>query len=109
MPDATVDSVDDAVSCIRCEAVCCRMLVVVLPDDNVPNWLTTHDERGLQVLARNDEGWCAAVDPVTFRCTIYDERPAICRKYTMGGPSCQEERQKWAARAAVPTRVNTLG
>jgi Fe-S-cluster containining protein len=100
-------SIDPGVQCNRCEAVCCRLTVVLLPGDHVPGWLVHRDGRGLETLAKSADGWCAAVDPRTFRCTIYDERPAICRKYAMGSPSCRDERRKWSE-SRLPTPVHLL-
>ena len=33
--------------CGRCDAVCCRLTVVVQPEDNIPAHLTTHTDAGL--------------------------------------------------------------
>ncbi|KRE97811.1 hypothetical protein ASG87_14895 [Frateuria sp. Soil773] len=93
------------VRCSDCEAVCCRLTVVLMPEDRVPAWLIQHDDHGPDTLAKGADGWCAAVDPNTFRCTIYDQRPAICRKYAMGSPGCRDERKKWFGAHPVPTPV----
>ena len=104
--DPYAESVDPDVHCSSCEAVCCRLTVVLLSDDHVPQWLTTRDDRGMETMAKADDGWCVALDRDTHRCTIYDERPGICRKYAMGGPSCREERKKWfGAAIATPVRI----
>lgn len=105
--DPYAESVDPAVQCNTCEAVCCRLTVVLMPEDHVPTWLIARDERGMETLAKGDDGWCAAVDPHTFGCTIYDERPTICRKFAMGSPSCRDERHKWFG-ASIPTAVHML-
>lgn len=102
------EAIDPTVSCDRCEAVCCRLTVVLMPEDRVPRWLVHEDERGFQTLAKGDEGWCAALDPLDFRCTIYEQRPAICRKFAMGSPSCRFERAGWAGQRALPTLVQTF-
>ena len=78
--------------CSRCDAVCCRLTVVVLPGDNVPRHLVVRDAHGVEVMARNEEGWCAAVDTLHLCCSIYEDRPAICRKFAMGGPYCLDIR-----------------
>jgi len=94
-PATHVEGIDPTVQCSSCEAACCRLTVVLLPGDRVPAWLIARDEHGMETLAKGEDGWCAAVDPNTFACTIYEDRPAICRKYAMGSPSCREERRKW--------------
>ena len=85
-----------AVHCSSCEAVCCRLTVVLLPEDSVPVHLTTVNAAGLEVMARDEEGWCVAVDAARHCCTIYESRPTLCRKFKMGGPYCVEVRQEYA-------------
>jgi len=83
------------ISCDNCDAVCCRLTVVLMPEDRVPNKFIVEDERGMQMLAKGEDGWCQALDLNTMRCTIYEMRPAICRKFAMGGPYCRSERDAW--------------
>jgi Fe-S-cluster containining protein len=90
--------VDEAVSCSHCDAVCCRLTVVVMPDDDVPRHLVERTAAGLNTMARSEEGWCVAVDPIHMHCTIYDQRPAICRKFAMGSAYCRDERSKYRDR-----------
>jgi Fe-S-cluster containining protein len=102
------EHIDRSIDCRRCEAVCCRLKVVLLPGDRVPARYLSGDEQGLPVLAKNEEGWCAALDPQHMRCTIYDDRPSLCREFAMGGESCRQERADWAGtapevRVAPPT------
>lgn len=103
--DPYAESIDPRVHCDACEAVCCRLTVVLMPDDHVPAWLVHRDAHGMETLAKGEEGWCAALDPVSMRCSIYEERPGICRKYAMGGPSCRHEQSKWRNAHPIPTPV----
>jgi Fe-S-cluster containining protein len=103
--DPYAESIDPSIRCSTCEAVCCRLTVVLMPDDHVPAWLIDRDLHGMETLAKGEDGWCAAVDPNTSRCTIYEDRPSICRKYAMGSPSCRDERQKWFGEP-IPTPVH---
>ena len=105
--DPYAEHVDPGVQCSSCEAVCCRLTVVLMPEDRVPEWLTTRDDHGMETMAKGEDGWCVALDRNTHRCTIYAERPGICRKYAMGGPSCRDERKRWFG-AAIPTPVRLL-
>lgn len=105
--DRYATSIDPSVRCSSCDAVCCRLTVVLMPEDHVPDWLVAHDDHGLAMLAKGEDGWCAAVDPNTSRCTIYEDRPAICRKYAMGSPGCRDERRKWYG-PPLPTPVRLL-
>ncbi|MFC3551689.1 YkgJ family cysteine cluster protein [Lysobacter cavernae] len=87
-----------AVSCSRCDAVCCRLTVVVMPEDEVPRHLVERSERGLEVMARGEDGWCVALDHQRMCCSIYEQRPAICRKFAMGSPYCLAEREAYRHR-----------
>ncbi len=94
-PAPSIVAEPDPIDCRRCDAVCCRLSVTVMPDDAVPGHLLDTDELGRTVMARNDEGWCAAIDPYHLRCTIYSQRPAICRQFSMGGDDCRTVRQDY--------------
>ncbi|HEU0305665.1 MAG TPA: YkgJ family cysteine cluster protein [Lysobacter sp.] len=89
-----------AVDCDHCDAVCCRLTVVLLPDDRVAEHLTTYTEAGLHVMARDEDGWCVAVDSSRMCCSIYESRPEICRKFSMAGPYCLDVRADYADRRA---------
>ena len=81
------------VTCTACDAVCCRLEVILMGDDDVPAHLSGEDEWGGWVMRRRDDGWCAALDRNTMRCTIYTRRPFLCRDYEMGADACIEERR----------------
>jgi Fe-S-cluster containining protein len=83
-----------SVSCSNCEACCCRLLVVLMPDDVVPSRYVVRDERDLEVMDRLDDGYCVALDRDTMRCSIYATRPFICREYEMGADDCLLQRRK---------------
>jgi Fe-S-cluster containining protein len=80
------------VHCENCLASCCRLLVRLLPGDRVPGHLLAEDDHGLQVMAQRDDGWCIALDRGSLRCTIYRDRPQVCRDFAMGSPECLVER-----------------
>lgn len=86
--------------CGRCDAVCCRLTVVVQPEDNIPAHLTTFTDAGLEVMARDEEGWCVAVDAAHMHCSIYDGRPDVCRRFVMGAPYCKSVRADYIDRTA---------
>ncbi|GHA79199.1 YkgJ family cysteine cluster protein [Cognatilysobacter bugurensis] len=88
------------VECSACDAVCCRLTVVLLPGDRVPEHLTELTDEGLPVMARDEDGWCVAIDSARMCCSIYETRPAICRKFAMGGPYCREVREEYATHYA---------
>lgn len=45
-------------------------------------------------MKRLDDGWCAALDRNTLMCSIYANRPLICREFEMGSYECQVERHE---------------
>lgn len=65
---------------------------MIMGDDDVPSELTTVDRWGGHVMARLDDGWCAAVDRDTMRCAIYERRPGVCRDFAVGDSDCIAER-----------------
>ena len=90
----------DIAHCGSCDAVCCRLTVVLMPEDNVPGHLTTYTPSGLHVMARDEEGWCVALDGARMCCSIYEGRPGVCRRFVMGGPYCLDERADYSDRRA---------
>jgi len=80
------------VTCATCKANCCRLEVLIITDTGVPERYIQQDKWGGMVMARLDDGWCAALDRDTMLCTIYDKRPLICREFEMGGLECLAER-----------------
>lgn len=103
------EAIDPAVSCSSCDAVCCRLTVVVMPDDPVPRHLVWRDHRGLDVMARDEDGWCVAVDQARMCCSIYELRPKTCRKFVMGSAYCRSERSAYGhadpGEAAIPIKL----
>ncbi|MDX8398711.1 MAG: YkgJ family cysteine cluster protein [Gallionellaceae bacterium] len=80
------------ITCASCKACCCRLEVMLMGDDDIPPELTQQDRWGGWVMARLDDGWCAALDRNTLLCTIYSRRPMICHDYQVGDSDCIEER-----------------
>tara|TARA_R110002072_G_scaffold106582_3_gene232651 strand:+ start:22931 stop:23242 length:312 start_codon:yes stop_codon:yes gene_type:complete len=79
-------------SCSNCQACCCRLEVMILTDTGVPDVHISLDEWGGETMLRLDDGWCSALDRDTFMCTIYENRPLICREFEMGSYECSNER-----------------
>lgn len=86
--------------CSNCQACCCLLPVLLMPEDNPPAELVVTDEHGLTVLAKADDGWCVALDRDSFRCTIYARRPQVCRDFAEGGRECADERALWRHQAS---------
>ena len=84
---------DNRLSCSTCAACCCRLEVMLISDTGVPQRFIDEDAWGGQVLRRLDDGWWAALDRDSMRCTIYERRPLICREFELGSEDCLEERK----------------
>jgi Fe-S-cluster containining protein len=80
------------ISCDNCRAVCCRLQVLLIGDNDVPESMIEWSDWGGQVMRREADGWCTALDRDTMRCSIYSRRPQLCRDYAMGGSECIAER-----------------
>ena len=87
-----ITSTDSQVSCSNCRACCCRLEVMIITDTGVPEQYVEVDAWGGEVMARLEDGWCAALDRETMLCTIYDNRPWVCREFEMGSNDCIEQR-----------------
>ena len=51
-----------ATGCSSCDAVCCRLTVVLQPEDRIAAHLTTRRPDGLLVMKHDDDGWCVAMN-----------------------------------------------
>jgi Fe-S-cluster containining protein len=65
---------------------------MLMGDDDIPPELTEQDQWDGWVMARLEDGWCAALDRETMLCTIYERRPMICGDYQVGDSDCIGER-----------------
>ena len=83
----------EKIACSNCQACCCKLEVIILSDTGVPEKHISRDQWGGEVMTRLDDGWCSALDRDSFMCTIYDNRPWICREFEMGSYECVAERQ----------------
>jgi uncharacterized protein len=88
MTNKVESSADLEVSCDNCEACCCRQEAMLFGDTEVPDKFLVENEQGGMSMARLEDGWCAALDRKTMRCTIYEKRPWICREFEMGDYEC---------------------
>ena len=46
-------------------------------------------------MARRADGDCSYLDAKTRRCTVYEQRPDTCRRFTMGGGYCRAIREDY--------------
>lgn len=81
---------DSGNPCAVCRGACCEDFQ--LPGSMRPlsrdarNWLELHGER-LADGALRFECRCRALS-ASGRCTVYDQRPAVCRQFAVGGHLC---------------------
>ncbi len=88
----------ETISCASCEACCCRLEVLLMAGDDIPLRLVAENPWGGQVMARMEDGWCAALDRSTMLCRIYEHRPWICGDYQAGAYDCIEQRARRLSR-----------
>ncbi|MCG7495552.1 YkgJ family cysteine cluster protein [Vibrio sp. Of7-15] len=88
----SIPIIEPQVTCSNCQACCCRLEVMLITETGVPEQFIDADDWGGEVMARLDDGWCAALDRDTLMCTIYEVRPLICREFEMASPECIDER-----------------
>ncbi|MFQ3175119.1 MAG: Fe-S-cluster containining protein [Psychromonas sp.] len=82
------------ITCANCEACCCRLEVIIMSDTGVPDEYIERDEWGSETMRRSEDGWCAALDRNTLMCSIYEQRPWVCRAFEMASDECITEREE---------------
>ena len=80
------------ITCTNCQACCCSSEVMIVSETGVPNHHIYVDPYGSESMLRLDDGWCSALDRDTLMCSIYENRPWICREFEMGSYECINER-----------------
>lgn len=83
---------DAEVTCSNCRACCCWLEVMLITDTGVPEHFIEVDEWGCWHMARLEDGWCAALNRDNMKCSIYENRPWVCREFEMGDYACLIER-----------------
>ena len=79
---------DAEITCANCKACCCRLQAMLFDDTDIPDHFIEIDTRGDRSLVRLEDGWCTALDRETMLCTIYENRPWICREFEVGEYEC---------------------
>jgi len=80
------------ITCANCQACCCSAEVMIMSETGVPSRHIYVDANGSESMLRLDDGWCSALDRDTLMCSIYENRPWICREFEMGSYECADER-----------------
>lgn len=87
----------EPITCSSCKALCCRLEVRLIDDADelIPVELTEQVEGLYYAMKRAEDGWCVALNRETMLCTIYEQRPFLCREYEVGDYDCVDERGKY--------------
>ncbi len=56
--------------------------------DDVPEALVV-EHNGVRCMDQRGDGACVALDRATRLCTIYEQRPQVCRDFTRASALCQ--------------------
>ena len=81
-------------SCLGCKGCCTNMGVNILDSEDIlfPIEMTqttiTPKGRPLRWMKRKTNGECIALDSDTGHCTIYSDRPQVCKDFERGLQDC---------------------
>jgi Fe-S-cluster containining protein len=80
---------DDVPPCAGC-GQCCHLVVELIAGvDRVPEeYVVEHD--GVRCMDQHGDGACVALHAETRLCTIYDQRPQVCRDFARGSDLCRK-------------------
>ncbi|EGI71471.1 MULTISPECIES: YkgJ family cysteine cluster protein [Pseudoalteromonas] len=92
IPVENISTTPEPVTCANCQACCCQLEVRIVTDTGVPFNYIEYDKWGSEVMKRADDGWCQALDRNTLMCSIYENRPLVCREFEMASDECITER-----------------
>lgn len=96
--------------CCECGACCCAGYDVLLNEEDVDRFESAPSLLRLTILHHRPGGWpmrfmakaadgkrCVALDGPLGQvgCTIYDDRPGLCREFASGSPDCLEARRQF--------------
>jgi Fe-S-cluster containining protein len=91
--DPSEPEADEPVDCGArmhiCEAVCCKLKFALTSDEievGVVKWDIGHP----YIIRQNSTGYCCHNDSASNGCTIYADRPSLCRRY-----SCKNDARIW--------------
>ena len=73
-----------------CRAVCCK-LKFPLSCDEVDSGKVKWDVGHPYVIRHESTGYCTHNDTATGGCRVYEDRPAVCRRY-----SCAHDTRIWS-------------
>ncbi len=74
-----------------CRARCCTLSVTLSSQDLNEGGLRWDYARPYRLMQREHDGYCVHSDADSLACTVYEERPSICRRY-----DCRNDQRIWA-------------
>jgi Fe-S-cluster containining protein len=83
-PTVPADAIDCDARIPYCKAVCCR-LRWALTAEEIENGPVKWDLGRPYFNRHNADGYCHRIDPDTYGCTVYEQRPAPCRQFSCKG------------------------
>lgn len=73
--------------CAKCKGGCCKGLSVeVYGIDDVPSDLLVVRNKAFYMRKQKDHVTCIAF--IDNKCSIYDNRPRVCREFLLDNPRC---------------------
>ncbi|MDQ2808730.1 MAG: YkgJ family cysteine cluster protein [Chloroflexota bacterium] len=90
----TTAEIDCAARYHLCKGACCRLHFLLTRqdlDEGVVRW----DYSRPYLNAQRADGYCTHNEPTTLRCTIYEQRPTVCRQF-----DCRHDPRIWVDFAA---------
>jgi Fe-S-cluster containining protein len=85
----TTSNHDDIPACAGCGRCCHLVVELEAGVDHVPEALVVEHD-GVRCMDQRGNGACVALDAVTRLCTIYEDRPRVCREFNRGGGLCRK-------------------
>jgi Fe-S-cluster containining protein len=86
--------IDDLPACAGCGRCCHQVVELVEGVDHMPEkFVVEHD--GVRCMEQRGDGACVALHPVTRLCTIYEDRPQVCREFERGSELCRRVLAAW--------------
>jgi hypothetical protein len=83
-PDVPADAIDCEARIPYCKAVCCR-LPFPLTIEEIESGPVKWDLGRPYINRHGNNGYCHCFDDASNGCTVYDDRPTVCRQYSCAG------------------------
>src|SRR4051812_47082011 len=104
---------DASYECDGCGA-CCKTFPIFASESDARREPRLRSEAGLLPASLRAPGWKYRLYPLPFlqaccfldsddRCTIYDTRPGVCRRFAAGSEQCQQARERQGLSVLAPS------